>query len=77
MPKVRPEAAKTAQLHVVSMGSLAVPKDRDDLVLATIERTHATVTLRPDADVDEAVEELAPYIHYVGDMAPINAVIVQ
>jgi hypothetical protein len=50
-----PISAKPAELDVVPMESLPVPEDKDELVLRSVERTHAAFVLGPDTKVEQGI----------------------
>ena len=50
-PDIRAVAAVLAEFDVVDVRCVPRLEDADELVLGTIERPHAGVGLRPDADI--------------------------
>ena len=53
MPDIAAIAAKLTELDVVAMRCGALLEDKDELVLAAIERAHPCIVLGPDAEVLE------------------------
>lgn len=59
LPNIGAVAPVLAELHIVAVAGGAVFKDEDQLVLTTIERTHAPVVLHPDAYVEQLGIDIA------------------
>ena len=59
MPDIAAVAAELAELDIVSMSVAAVLEDKDELVLAAIERSHPSIVLDPDAEVFQLAIRIA------------------
>ena len=72
-PDVRAVAAVLAELDVVDVRRVARLEDEDQLVLRAVERAHAAIGLRPDAEVLELGVGPACRGQDLALMAPVHA----
>jgi hypothetical protein len=54
-PDIGSVAPELAELDIIAVGSLAIPKDEDELMARSVEGTHATVVFDPDTQVEQRV----------------------
>src|SRR5204862_6210501 len=73
LPDIAAVAPEAAELDVVAVTAAAVLEDKDELVLAAIERAHPGIVLDPDAEVFQLAINAAPGRRQLFDMAPIHA----
>src|ERR1700732_4751270 len=73
MPDIAAVAAELAELDVVAVRSAALLEDKDELVLAAIERAHAGIVLDPDAEVLQFTVGFGTGGQQLVEMAPVHA----
>jgi hypothetical protein len=72
-PDIRAVTAVFAEFDVVDVRCVPRLEDSDELVLGTIERPHAGVGLRPDADILQLGVGALTRLKHFADMAPVDA----
>src|SRR2546423_1920186 len=72
-PNIGAVAPEAAELDIVAVPASAVLEDKDELVLAAVERSHPSIVLDPDAEVFQLAVNAAPGRHQLCDVAPIHA----
>jgi hypothetical protein len=53
IPDIAAVAAELAELDIIAVSVASVLEDKDELVLAAVERAHAGIVLDPDAQILE------------------------
>ena len=77
MPDIAAVAAELAELDVVAVRSAALLEDKDELVLAAVERAHTGIIFGPDAEVLQFAVGFGTCGQQLFDMAPVHANVVQ
>ena len=77
MPDIAAVATKLTELDVVAMRGGALLEDKDELVLAAVERAHSGIVFDPDTQILELAIGLAAGGQQFIEMAPIHADVVQ
>src|SRR5271154_6599003 len=72
-PDIAAVAPEPAELHIVAVLLAAMFEDKDELVLAAVERAHPRVVLDPDAEVLHLVVDPAAGRQQLFDVAPVHA----
>ena len=76
-PDIRARAAMTAEFDVIEMGLLADPKDANQLMLAAIKATLASVGLDPHHQVDLRAVGLPASVDQLALVPPVHADIME
>src|ERR1700738_1629931 len=77
MPDIAAVAAELAELDVVAVRSAALLEDKDELVLAAVQRTHTGIVLDPDAEVFQFAIGFRTCGQQLVEVAPVHADVVQ
>src|SRR5438046_7308131 len=77
VPHIAAVAPEPAELDVVAMLAATLLEDKDELVLAAIERTHAGIVLGPNAEGFELAIDLGTSGQQFLEVAPVHADVVQ
>src|SRR6516225_6641140 len=77
MPDIAAVATKLTELDVVAMRGGALLEDKDELVLAAVERAHSGIVFDPDTQILELAIGLAAGGQQFIEMAPIDGDVVQ
>ena len=72
-PNVAAVAPEAAEVDIVAVIGATVFEDKDELVLAAVERAHPGVVLDPYAEVLHLALDAAGGRHQLFDMTPIHA----
>ena len=72
-PDIRAVAAVFAEFDVVGVRCVPGLEDANEFVLRAIERPHAGVGLRPDADILQLGVGALTRLKHFADMAPVDA----
>src|SRR5215475_5842259 len=70
VPNIGPVAAMTAEFDIVDVRGSADFEHRDEFMLGPVKRPHAAIVLVPDAEVEEAVIDLASCRQELEQMPP-------
>ena len=62
-----------AELDIVDVRCRALLEDGDEFVLRPVERAHASIGLRPDADILELAIDARPSRQQLEKVAPVDA----
>src|SRR5262245_37396347 len=76
-PDIAAMASKPAELDIIAVLPTALLKDRDEFVLAAIERAHAGIVLDPDADILEFAIGASTGGEQFPVMTPVDADVMQ
>src|SRR5262249_32404615 len=76
IPDIRSRSPILAEFKVIDVWLCAVFPDQDQLMLGSVERSHAGIALVPDTNVFELMIDRAACHQHFEDMPPIDADIV-